>query len=159
MKLKKYWGCRMHSHNFDRLLAPAVTTVLETMFFSEPLGPSDPDTNTTNLQVRVPFSGEVSGALEIRISKSTARSLAASFLGESEESLSESQIAQVVCDLANMVCGWIVSKPGSQGCFDLGSPELLAPENQRPMGIPASQQSFAVENGTLTVSLYSSVAA
>ena len=149
----------MHSHHFDHLIEPAVTAVLETMFFSELLGPSGPDSSPANLAVRVPFSGEVSGVLEIRISRASACSLAASFLGESEESLAESQAAQVVCELANMLCGWIVSKPGSQGCFDLGSPELLANQNECPMGLPASQQSFAVENGTLTVSLYSSVAA
>jgi CheY-specific phosphatase CheX len=149
----------MHSHHFDHLLEPAVTAVLETMFFSEPLGSSEPDSSAGKLEVRVPFSGEVSGVLEIRISKASARSLAASFLGESEESLTQSQTAQVVCELANMLCGWIVSKPGSQGSFDLGSPELLSPENDRPIGVPASQQSFGVENGTLTLSLYSSVAA
>jgi CheY-specific phosphatase CheX len=149
----------MHSHEFDCCLAPAVAAVLEAMFFSESLGPSDCDTSAENLEVRVSFSGEVSGTLELRLSTLSARSLAGSFLGQSEESLTESQIAQVVCELANMLCGSIVSMPGSQGCFDLGSPELLSAGSEPPLGIPACQQSFAVENGTLTVSLYSSVPA
>jgi CheY-specific phosphatase CheX len=159
MKLKKCWGYRMHSHDFDRLLEPAVTAVLETMFFSEPLGPSDPNTSAPNLEVRMTFSGEVSGVLEVRISEASASSLAASFLGELEESLTESQIVQVVCELTNMLCGWIVSQPGSQGCFDLGSPELLSSHSDQPIETAACQQSFATENGTLTISLYSSVPA
>jgi CheY-specific phosphatase CheX len=149
----------MHNQDYESLLAPAVDAVLETMFFSQSLGPSDPDPGAANLKVRVPFSGEFSGILEVRISHASAPSLAASFLGESEESLTESQTAQVICELANMLCGWIVSKPGPQGCFDLGSPELLSTGCEQPVGIPACQQSFAVENGTLTVSLYSSVPA
>jgi CheY-specific phosphatase CheX len=149
----------MRNQGFDLLLEPAVTAVLETMFFSESLGPPGPESNAASVEVCVSFSGDVSGILEVRISKASARSLAASFLGESEESLAESQIAQVVCELANMLCGWIVSKPEFHGCFELGSPELLSPQNKRALGIPAYQQSFAVENGTLTVSLYSSVPA
>jgi CheY-specific phosphatase CheX len=147
----------MHKHEFDRLLAPAVAAVLETMFFSEPFGPPDADTGAAWLEARVSFSGEISGVLGVRISVRSARSLAASFLGEFEESLSETQIAQVVCELTNMLCGWLVSKAECQGCFDLGSPELCSADSRQPTETPTSEQSFAIENGILTVSLYASV--
>ncbi|HEY2471456.1 MAG TPA: chemotaxis protein CheX [Terracidiphilus sp.] len=149
----------MPNYNFDRLVAPAVNAVLETMFFSVPLGRSEPDTGAANLEARVSFFGEVSGILGVRISEAGARSLAASFLGEFEESLSDPQTAQVVCELTNMLCGWIVSNLASQGCFDLGSPELFSAQSEPPLGMPDFEQSFAIENGTLTISLYASVPA
>jgi CheY-specific phosphatase CheX len=86
----------------------------------------------------------------VRLSASSARSLAGAFLGEDEESLGEAQIAQVVCELANMLCGWIVSRTESRGVWELGSPELVGGDDEEPERI---QQSFGVEHGVLTVSL------
>ena len=149
----------MRNCDFERYILPAVTAVLETMFFSEPLGPSERDTGAANLEAHVSFSGEISGILGVRISQPSARSLAASFLGEFEETLTETQIAEVVCEFTNMLCGWIVSKPESRACFDLGSPELLSACCEQTLALPAAQESFAIENGTLTVSLYPGVTA
>lgn len=146
----------MPNHSFDHLIAPAVGAVLETMFFSAPLGPSDPAAGASTLEARVTFSGEVSGVLGVRISADSARNLAASFLGEFEDSLTDAQIAQVVCELANMLCGWIVSEPEFQGSFEIGIPELVSPGSEQLLRIPAVERSFAVESGTLTVLLYTS---
>lgn len=146
----------MPSHDFDRLLAPAVSAVLETMFFAEPSDLPAPDPDAANLEARVAFSGEISGVLGVRISQAGARTLAASFLGDCEECLTDTQIEQVVCELANMLCGWIISKPEFRGCFDLGPPELVSVAGEH-LGMPDFQQGFTVENGTLVVSLYSSV--
>lgn len=139
---------------FNQLLGPAVNAVLETMFFSGPLGLSSPNDGMPRLEAQISFSGEISGIIRVSITEESARSLAASFLGELEQSLSRSQIAEVVCELTNMLCGWIVSKSRHQGWFDLGSPEMIAPPSKQSLGTPLCQQSFAVENGTLTVSLY-----
>jgi len=45
----------MLNQNLNQLLAPAVSSVLETMFFSEALGPSDPSENESDLQTRLAF--------------------------------------------------------------------------------------------------------
>jgi CheY-specific phosphatase CheX len=149
----------MRDWEFERTFVPAVEAVLETMFFSAPLGLAESDLSClscSKLEARVAFSGKVSGILDVRVSAASARSLAASFLGEDEESLPDAEIAQVVCELANMLCGWMVSKPESEGSFDLDAPEMVAGDSERPLGIPILQQSFALESGTLTVSLYTS---
>jgi CheY-specific phosphatase CheX len=144
----------MHDQFFDQLLEPAVSAVLETMFFSAPIGPGLPDVGIPCVEARVYFSGELSGIFRMRVSEASARSLAASFLGEFEENLSVSQIAEVVCELTNMLCGWIVSKAKSQGCFDLRPPELVTSQCEQLPGMPVCEKSFAVENGVLAVSLY-----
>ena len=149
----------MRNHGFNQFLAPAVSAVLETMFFSEPMESSDRDPSEKQLEARVCFAGEETGALAVRISEASARSLAASFLGESEESLTASQITLVVCELANMLCGWIVSKMDCPGYFTLGSPVIVRPSTELSSEIAEFEQSFAVEGGTLSVSLYSSVPA
>ena len=146
----------MPDHDFDPLLARAVNTVLETMFFTAPFCPAEEDAQTeTVLHARVAFEGDPSGTLRVRISEASARSLAAAFLGEEEESLSQPQIGQVVCELANMLCGFLVSQLEAEKHFDLRSPELLSNGSENRSGIsPASQQSFAIESGLLTVALY-----
>jgi CheY-specific phosphatase CheX len=122
------------------------------MFFSEILGPCQPDSG--GLEAKVDFTGEFSGTVAVRISEASARSLAAAFLGESEDSLTDTHVAQVVCELTNMLCGCIVSKSAAHGCFDLSAPELR--ETRTDASDPVHiQQSFAIDRGTITVSLAS----
>jgi len=149
----------MSEDDLHNLLALAVEDVLETMFFSESLGPCQPDAGAAELQARVAFTGETFGVVAVRISPASARSLTASFLGESEDLLNDIQIAHVVCELTNMLCGCIASKMASRGCFDLSSPELIGESDTRPTDCIEVQHSFAIEHGTLTVSLFSSVSA
>lgn len=144
----------MNAGDFKCYIAPAVASVLESMFFSEAEGSCEPSRGIEDVRARVSFSGKVCGVLEIRISKASACSLAASFLGEAEEALSGDQIGQVICELANMLCGWIVSKEDWRGVWELGSPELLSADEEDPDGVA---ESFALENGSLTVLLSLSV--
>lgn len=145
----------MNSREFDGLVADGVDAVLETMFFTEPLPPSEPRIDETVLEARVGFKGEPSGSLDVRISKASARSLVAAFLGEDEEALDDAQNGQIVCELANMLCGWVLSHVECDRHFDLNPPELLCSETEKRIGSPpASEQSFAIENGFLTVALY-----
>ena len=134
------------------LLATAMNDVLETMFFSESLGPAE-QAQAPALQAQLAFSGVKSGTVAVRVSRPSARVLAASFLGESEESLSDAQIAQVVCELANILCGSIVTRIEPEGCFDLGTPRLVGEEDPDFATNAAMQQTFAIDRGTLTVAL------
>ncbi|HEY1577036.1 MAG TPA: chemotaxis protein CheX [Terracidiphilus sp.] len=149
----------MLDQNLDHFLAAAVTSVLETMFFSEALGPCDPSENESDLRTRLAFSGEVSGYFAVRICGSSARSMAASFLGEIDDLVTETQTGEAICELTNILCGSVLSKLGCRECFDLGSPELLSAGIDHLTCTPACQQSFAVEKGTMTVSLFMSASA
>ena len=144
----------MSEDDFNGMLARGVETVLETMFFTAPLPPADAQPGGGALLARVVFEGEPSGTLCLRISEASARSLAASFLGEDEESLGAIQIGQVVCELANMLCGWLLSQVEHDRHFKLGASELLLDESVNLSSSPAtSEQTFAIENGILTVAL------
>lgn len=147
----------MPDQDLERLLETAVEEALETMFFSESMGPCEPEPVGSAFDVRVAFRGAMSGSVSVRISKASALSLAASFLGESEDSLEDARVAQVVCELANIFCGSIVTRMESHGSFDLAAPELLSYPDD-PQATPDTgtiQRSFAIERGILTLSFAS----
>src|SRR6202051_1355377 len=102
MRSRKSWVWSMSERNYDELISGAVDTVLETMFFSTPLDQAEPETGAAVLEARVAFHGRPSGALGVRLSAGSARILAAGFLGEDEETLTDAQPGEVVCELANM---------------------------------------------------------
>jgi len=146
----------MTGRNFDQLLSGAVDAVLETMFFAASLGPAESEIGADFLEARLAFRGNPSGTLGVRLSAASARLLAAGFLGEDEETLTDLQLGQVVCELANMLCGSLVSKLEDQESFALASPELVpaasenAASSQAP---PTARQSFELENGIITITL------
>ena len=147
----------MPEQELSALIEESVTTVLETMFFADPLGPAEPgaEEGAPVLAARLWFHGSPSGNLAVCISQASARLLAAGFLGEDEESLTEAQTGQIVCELANMLCGSVVSRLESEKSFDLTSPELVpfaSIFDSGPPG-PACLRSFELENGILTVGL------
>jgi CheY-specific phosphatase CheX len=147
----------MCEQNFDQLLSGVVEGVLEAMFFSTPLGPAEPETGTGVLEAHVTFHGRPSGTLGVRLSRTSARTLAAGFLGEDEQALTDSQPGEVLCELANMLCGSLVSRLESDETFDLTSPELVSIERVPDAGseaLPAACQSVALEDGILTVTLH-----
>jgi CheY-specific phosphatase CheX len=165
----------MSEQNYDELVSGAVESVLETMFFSIPLGPAEPETGAAVLEARLAFHGRPSGILGVRLSAASARILAAGFLGEDEETLTDAQPGEVVCELANMLCGSLVSRLESEESFDLSSPELvpagsLADAGSEPLTtarqsaqaasvVRVFSESFELENGILSVTLQLEAAA
>lgn len=138
-------------------VSEAVNKVLETMFFSVPLGSSEPETGAPVLEARLAFHGRPGGTFLLSLSAPSARMLAADFLGEEPETLTDSAPGHAVCELANMICGTLLSQVASEVSFQLDAPELVAPgaENAHlPETPPAVQRSFQLENGILTVTLY-----
>ena len=147
----------MTEQNMSRLISEAVNSVLETMFFTAPFGPSEEDAGTSSIQVRVAFRGCPSGKLEVCVSDRSARILAASFLGEDEEKLNDVQPSEVVCEMSNMLCGSLISRLESEQSFDLDSPQLILKENEIEIDSTihmAGRQCFELDGGTLTVSLH-----
>jgi CheY-specific phosphatase CheX len=147
----------MPDQNFNQLLTEAVDRVLETMFFTAPLGAAEPETGATVIEARLAFHGRLSGSLSVCLSEPSVRLLAAGFLGEDEETLTDAQSGQVICELANMLCGSLVSKLESEKSFDLAPPELGPFESETAAGSdapPAARQSYQVEGGILTVTFH-----
>lgn len=144
----------MPESNFLHLCTQTVSSVLETMFFTAPMGLTEDDPEDP-LQACVAFHGSPSGSLTLRLSRSAAQLLAEGFLGLDKNELNDTQTDLVVCELANMLCGSLVSQLESDQSFDLAAPQLLPPNTtQSPPASPTARQSFELEDGILTVSLH-----
>jgi hypothetical protein len=146
----------MPEKNPEQLLEGAVNAVLESMFFAESLGPAEPETGGGVLEASLAFHGRPSGTLGVRLSVASARLLAAGFLGEDETDLTDSQPGEVLCELANMLCGSFVSSFERDEVFSLARPELVpAPQDCSVDSdvVNLTRRSFQLENGVLTVTV------
>ncbi|HEY2018387.1 MAG TPA: chemotaxis protein CheX, partial [Bryobacteraceae bacterium] len=91
-------------------LRESVEDVLEKMFFIQSAG-EPPNANCKpECCARLSFDGNPPGWLILRLTAAAARSVAADFLGEEETALTAQQIGEVVCELANMICGSVLSR-------------------------------------------------
>jgi CheY-specific phosphatase CheX len=116
----------------------SVVEVLEKMFFirafEEPL--EEGESSGCSIAVFLAFEGDPPGSLTLRTTRAVGRSIAADFLGDDEAALSERQVEEVVCELANMICGAVLSRVESRAAFSLGSPQILPDANSAsaPLG-------------------------
>src|SRR5262249_42163463 len=121
------------------------------MFFLCALDEATEESTEYAMAVGVEFEGEPPGSLTLRISCGAARSIAADFLGDYEESISNQQVCEVVCELANIVCGSVLSRIESNATFRLGSPRILTPAERLDCSSGAVVHRVAVQNGRLDV--------
>lgn len=110
-----------------RALAESLDDVLEKMFFVRSLGEPQDAAGEPAVTAHLTFDGDPPGWLTLRVTAAAARSVAADFLGEEESELSERQIGEVVCELANMICGSVLSRVERNATFRLSTPRLIAP--------------------------------
>jgi CheY-specific phosphatase CheX len=144
----------VNDQTLAQALAECTEEVLEQMFFVRPLSdaPAEDLLASPHLIADVDFAGEPSGHLILSVSQQAARSIAADFLAEEEPVLSEQQVGEVVCELANIICGSVLTRVESRSLFRLGSPRLL-PEDPQPKPQPGAVQSLNLWNGNLTVAM------
>jgi CheY-specific phosphatase CheX len=144
---------------FESALRVSTLDVLETMFFVGDAGeappaadPSDPAGNglTARLAACLTFEGSPSGWLALHIDQVAARRIAADFLGEEEEAVTDRQAEDIVCELANMICGSMLSLTESETVFHLSSP-VLVPAEEWTEPEDAMVHRVALTNGTLVI--------
>jgi CheY-specific phosphatase CheX len=82
-----------------------------------------------------------------------ARVVGAGFLGSEEMEVSDSQAEEVVCELANMICGSVLSRLESQETFRITHPELVPPERGAGFDGAGISRWFDLGDGILTVLL------
>src|SRR5258708_22235218 len=93
----------------------------------EPQNPRDEPAVTAH----VTFEGDPPGWLTLRVAAVAARSVAADFLGEEGPEISEQQIGEVVCELANIICGSVLPPVGSKATFRAATPLLVPSREER----------------------------
>jgi CheY-specific phosphatase CheX len=111
-----------------QLLSESAQNTLEIMFFSTPDRVSaEPHRPAGSLiAASLSFQGAPPGRFRILVSESLARTLAANFLGSDDEAhLLPAQVAGVVGELANIVCGAVLSELETNANFDLSVPESI----------------------------------
>jgi CheY-specific phosphatase CheX len=145
----------MPDANWSEGLAAAVERVLETMFFTFPNGPADASVleNPDWVGAHLSFSGSASGNLTIMLGPAAARCLAADFLGTEADSIGTEQVADVVCEFANMVCGSMVSELEGKDLIHLSSAlRFSGPAPPQPEGA-AAQYAVELTDGPLLASV------
>jgi CheY-specific phosphatase CheX len=138
-------------------LRESVNDVLEKMFFAQTLGESGPwesaGAAAPEICARLTFEGERGGALTTRMTYSAARQVAADFLGADEAAVPDQQVADVVCELANMICGSVLSRVESAGTFRLSAPRIVPSWTTPPAGPDTTNYGVELSNGRLAVNV------
>ncbi|MGA2740385.1 MAG: chemotaxis protein CheX [Bryobacteraceae bacterium] len=140
----------MPDNEWHDMLAAATGEVLETMFFTDVSGPAPVGASSPEPRVaaRLSFEGTPSGALTLSVSEPAVRALAANFLGsEEDDPLPAAQLGSVVCELANMICGSLLSHVRTEEHFKLSSPELMPSGTACPPGQPSQSLSLGEDMG------------
>lgn len=139
-------------------LRDSVDEVLEKMFFAETLGEA-PDASqpggsrADELHVQLSFQGEPPGVMCLLLTTAAARQIAADFLGIDEIEISEKQVSEVVCELANMICGSVLSRAESAATFHLGVPEIVALATEPAQALSNTRYCVQLSNGRLAVNI------
>jgi CheY-specific phosphatase CheX len=119
----------MRASEFAELMEVSCSNVLEVMYFASI---NEVRHNTSfcaldsageEVAFSLSFAGDVLGSFGVRLRLNFARELAASFLGEDEADLGSDEVAEVVGELANMLCGSVVSRMKADSHFVLTHPE------------------------------------
>jgi CheY-specific phosphatase CheX len=136
-------------------LRDSVKDVLEKMFFVQTLGESHLDGPAFGDQItaQVIFAGQPPGALTMRVTSAAARQIAADFLGVDEQEVSDLRVAEVVCELANMICGSVLSRMESDSAFHLSTPQIVPSPESTATSPYSTVYGVELANGRLGVSV------
>jgi CheY-specific phosphatase CheX len=136
-------------------LDDAMKEVLERMFFLEGASAPEPaprDAEAT-VEARLTFDGEPPGSLRLRVTAKAARAISADFLGMDECEVADHQVRDVVCELANMICGSVLSRVESAVTFRLSAPEVMTNPSPVDGDLAATIHSVETSTGLFTVIL------
>jgi CheY-specific phosphatase CheX len=136
----------------NQILSDSLAEVVENMFFTTVTGDSDPSDISSErwISARLSFHGTSEGHFGVRVPPETGRKIAANFLGPEEEALTESQVSEVICELANMLCGSVLSRLERTSAFDLSQPEREPPDAGYPENLAACR-AFFLDEGPLVM--------
>lgn len=129
----------------------AMEEMLETMFFETLVDrPSlEQDVPSNAIWVSVDFQGAVSGRVSVAVSPPVAGHLLVNFLGrEEDEPASAAEQVMVTSELANVLCGCMLSRVDPENRLEIAAPQWS--EGAVP-AVPCI--AFPLENGNIFVTL------
>jgi CheY-specific phosphatase CheX len=136
---------------FADVVVRVAAQVLETMFFEEAVPtPCGHAWLRTAVSVHVSFEGSHQGEFLLSVSPDTARSIASGFLGLDPEEMTGTQPGDVILELANILCGALMSTLWPDSALSLGTPELAAAEHTF---LGAMHCCFSLPDGMVAVSI------
>jgi len=136
---------------FAAIVVRVAAGVLETMFFEEAVAsPCEHAWISTAVTVHVSFEGSHQGEFLLSVSPDTERSIAAGFLGLDPEEMTGTQPGEVILELANILCGALMSTLWPESALSLGTPELATSEHAF---LGAMHCCFSLPDGMVAVSL------
>ena len=139
------------SPDFAGTLSRVGAEVLETMFFDEALpAPCEHGWIPSAASVRLAFEGSRCGEFLLSVAAEVAQSITPAFLGVEPEEVTEGQSSQVLLELANILCGSVLSHLWPDSDLKLGGPELIQVEG--PIE-DALHECFQLTEGMLSVSI------
>jgi CheY-specific phosphatase CheX len=134
-------------------VACAVTReVLETMFFatSEPVPCHHPLSGADWIAAQVRFEGSPRGDLRVMLSHDLAVIVASGFLGIEVEEVTDEKEDQIACELANMICGAVLSRLHPDSRVSLDPPEKMVAAFDQTEG---THQCFETPDGMLAITM------
>ena len=136
---------------FGAIVVRVAAQVLETMFFEEAVASACQHAwLATAVTVHVSFEGSHRGEFLLSVSPPTARTIAAGFLGVDPEDLTGTEAAEVILELANILCGTLMSTLWPESALTLETPELAIAEHAFLGGVHCC---FTLPDGTVAVSI------
>ena len=142
----------MSEVNILQVLESSTEAVLGTMFFADALPGSGECPIENGVRAALEFHGMQPGRFTLEVSLEAAREIAANFLGLTPVELSQGQTCDVIREMANMVCGSVVSSLERDSTFDLAAPRIL-PEPSAVTSGHVFRRSFEIDGGGLEVCL------
>jgi CheY-specific phosphatase CheX len=117
----------MKASDLASLMPECCAEVLDAMYFSTVLSATRSNVPITIVPTDFAFSlsfhGDVQGRFGLHLNSEVALTLAANFLGEEESTLVATEVAEVIGELSNMLCGSVMSRVGGARNFVLSHPE------------------------------------
>ena len=136
---------------FAATVVRVAAEVLETMFFEEAVPAAcEHAWLSTAVSVHVSFEGSHQGEFLLSVSPDTARSIASGFLGVDPEEMTETQPGEVILELANILCGALMSNLWPESALSLDTPELASAEHAF---LGAMHCCFSLPDGMVAVSI------
>jgi CheY-specific phosphatase CheX len=142
------------------LLIESAQNALEIMCFSDAEVVSGEVTTPEGelLAASLTFEGAPSGSFGLLISANAARSVATNFLAADDEArLTAAEVSAVIGELANMICGAMLSELESDATFDISEPGVAVAKAGEiaPDWLSGSQSAVRFELAGGAIALYS----